>query len=116
MQWTVATGSPGEARHLAESLGVSETTARVLYRRGYRDAAAARRFLDGSLPGHDPRLLGDAEHACEAIRRAIAAGTRICVYGDYVVDGICATALAATCLRGLGADVGWHLPSRFEEG
>ena len=116
MQWTVATGSPGEARHLAESLGVSETTARVLYRRGYRDAAAARRFLDGSLPGHDPRLLGDAEHACEAIRRAIAAGTRICVYGDYDVDGICATALAATCLRGLGADVGWHLPSRFEEG
>jgi single-stranded-DNA-specific exonuclease len=116
MQWTVATGSPGEARRLAESLGVSETTARVLVRRGYADADAAQRFLDGSLPEHDPRLLGDVEAACETIRDAISAGTRICVHGDYDVDGICATALAVSSLRALGADVGWHLPSRFEEG
>ena len=52
----------------------------------------------------------------DAIRAAIAAGRRICVHGDYDVDGICATALAVTVLRGLGADVDWHLPSRFEEG
>ncbi len=116
MQWTVATGSPGEARHLAESLGVSETTARVLLRRGYADADVAQRFLDGSLPGHDPRLLGDVDAACGAIRAAIEAGTRICVHGDYDVDGICATALAVSSLRNLGASVGWHLPSRFEEG
>src|SRR6185503_7431868 len=31
-------------------------------------------------------------------------------------DGICATALAVTVLRELGAKVSWHLPSRFEEG
>ena len=114
MQWTVANGSPGEARRLAEALDVSETTARVLLRRGYGDLDAARRFLDGSLPGHDPRLLGDVDAACEAIGSAIAAGTRICVHGDYDVDGICATALAVSSLRAVGADVGWHLPSRFE--
>ncbi len=116
MQWTVAPGSPGEARGLAEALGVTETTARVLLRRGYRDVEAARAFLDGRSPSHDPRLLGDVEGACEAIRAAIASGMRICVHGDYDVDGICATALAVICLRELGADVGWHLPSRFEEG
>ena len=38
------------------------------------------------------------------------------VHGDYDVDGICATALAVETLRDLGADVGWHLPSRFAEG
>jgi single-stranded-DNA-specific exonuclease len=38
------------------------------------------------------------------------------VHGDYDVDGICATALAVLTLRALGADVEWHLPSRFEEG
>ena len=32
------------------------------------------------------------------------------------MDGICATALAVLTLRELGADVRWHLPSRFEEG
>ena len=47
---------------------------------------------------------------------AIAAGKRICVHGDYDADGICATALAVTVLRSLGANVDWHLPSRFEEG
>jgi single-stranded-DNA-specific exonuclease len=54
--------------------------------------------------------------ACDAIRAAIAAGTRICVHGDYDVDGICATALAVASLERLGADVAWHLPSRFDEG
>jgi single-stranded-DNA-specific exonuclease len=116
MQWTVAPGSPREARKLADELGVTETTARVLLRRGHGDAEAARAFLDGRSPSHDPRLLGDVEGACSAIRAAIASGTRICVHGDYDVDGICATALAVICLRELGADVGWHLPSRFEEG
>src|SRR5262249_17998273 len=54
--------------------------------------------------------------AVEAIRSAVAAGRRICVHGDYDADGICATALAVLLLRELGADVSWHLPSRFEEG
>src|SRR5439155_21205903 len=67
-------------------------------------------------PLHDPKLLGAVDEACTAIHAAIAAGKRICVHGDYDVDGICATALGVLVLRGLGADVGWHLPSRFEEG
>jgi single-stranded-DNA-specific exonuclease len=54
--------------------------------------------------------------AVETIHAAITAGKRICVHGDYDVDGICATALALTCLRALGAEVDWHLPSRFDEG
>ncbi len=74
-------------------------------------------FLDGELPGHDPFLLGDMAAArSTTIKRAIAAGKRICVHGDYDADGICATALAVLILRELGADVVWHLPSRFEEG
>jgi single-stranded-DNA-specific exonuclease len=98
------------------ALGVGEATASVLVRRGYGDPEAARAFLDAEPPGHDPFLLGDVEQACARIRETIAAGGRICVHGDYDVDGICATALAVTALRSLGADVQWHLPSRFEEG
>ena len=56
------------------------------------------------------------EIAVERIRAAVERGARICVHGDYDVDGICATALAVLVLRELGADVVWHLPSRFEEG
>ena len=101
---------------LVGELGLSAVTASVLARRGYSDPARARAFLAAELPGHDPFLLGDMAEACEAIRAAIAAGKRICVHGDYDADGICATALAVVILRELGADVVWHLPSRFEEG
>ena len=116
MDWTIRPCSSEETSALIRALGVSETTASVLVRRGYADPELARVFLEGERAGHDPRLLGAVDQACEAIRGAIATGSRICVHGDYDVDGICATALAVTCLRALGAEVGWHLPSRFEEG
>jgi single-stranded-DNA-specific exonuclease len=105
-----------EVAALAGALGLSETTASVLVRRGYGDPGEAQAFLDAAMPEHDPFLLGDMEAACAAIRGAIDAGKPICVHGDYDVDGICATALAVTVLCELGAQVSWHLPSRFEEG
>jgi single-stranded-DNA-specific exonuclease len=105
-----------EVEALARELSVSETLAAVLVRRGYADADRARAFLAAELPEHDPFLLGDMEGACEAIRRAISEGKRICVHGDYDADGICATALAVLVLRELGAEVSSHLPSRFDEG
>ena len=116
MDWSVKPCSQSAASALADALGLSETTARVLVRRGYDDSGEARAFLEGALPGHDPFLLGDMAAGVAAIKSAIAAGTRICVHGDYDADGICATALAVLILRELGADVVWHLPSRFEEG
>src|SRR5207244_6748520 len=106
----------GEVGALAQALGVSEITAGVLVRRGYADPALAASFLAGEQPPHDPFLLGDMRRAGDRSRAAIARGARICVHGDYDVDGICATALAVLTLREAGADVVWHLPSRFEEG
>ena len=114
--WTIRPCPPGASSRLARELGVSEITASVLVRRGYGDPDDARAFLKGEQPLHDPFALGDMAAACETIRAAIAAGKRICVHGDYDADGICATALALLVLRELGADVEWHLPSRFDEG
>jgi single-stranded-DNA-specific exonuclease len=101
---------------LVDGLGLSEVSASVLVRRGYGDPEAARAFLDARPVSHDPLLLGAMDEACAAIRSAVANGRRICVHGDYDVDGICATALAVRILRRLGAAADWHLPSRFDEG
>ncbi len=105
-----------EIRELRAALGVDEVTATVLVRRGYGEPEDARRFLEGALPGHDPFALGDMRAAVETVVAAVEAGARICVHGDYDADGICATALAVLLLQELGADVTWHLPSRFDEG
>jgi single-stranded-DNA-specific exonuclease len=114
--WTLADSPPAAQAELVRALGISEVTASVLVRRGYSSPDVARRFLDGEQPPHDPFLLGDMEAACARLRAAVAEGRRICVHGDYDVDGIAATTLALLLLRELGADVTWHLPSRFDEG
>jgi single-stranded-DNA-specific exonuclease len=114
--WTLADCPPDAQAALVRELGISELTAAVLVRRGYSDPAVASRFLDGEQPPHDPFLLGDMEAACAQIRAAVEQGRRICVHGDYDVDGIAATTLAVLLLRELGAEVAWHLPSRFDEG
>src|SRR3954451_19489075 len=114
--WTLRPCPHRTAADLAQVLGISELTASVLVRRGLNDPEEARAFLGARDPGHDPFLLGDMRVACEQIRAAVAGGRRICVHGDYDVDGIAATTLAVLLLRELGADVSWHLPSRFDEG
>src|SRR5215216_7893385 len=114
--WTIRPCPHRQATALAQELGLSEITSSVLVRRGYGDPEEAHAFLTGELPLHDPYLLGDMETAVAQIRAAVSAGKRICVHGDYDVDGICATVLALFVLRELGAEVEWHLPSRFDEG
>jgi single-stranded-DNA-specific exonuclease len=114
--WTIRPCPHRDVAALVRELGVSEITASVLVRRGYADPGEARAFLDAEQPLHDPFGLGDMAVACESMRAAVANSKRICVHGDYDADGICATALAVLTLRELGADVSWHLPSRFDEG
>src|SRR5437660_3835000 len=114
--WTIRPCPHRESSALAQALGLSEITASVLVRRGYGDPDEARAFLAGEQPLHDPFLLGDMDEAVARIRAAVADGRRICVHGDYDADGICATALAVSILREAGANVDWHLPSRFDEG
>ena len=115
-RWITRPCDWNSVRKLADALGVSETVATVLVRRGLEDPDAARAFLAAEPPGHDPSALGDMAVAVERIRAAVAGEERICVHGDYDVDGISATAVAVLLLRELGAKVEWRLPSRFEEG
>jgi single-stranded-DNA-specific exonuclease len=114
--WTLRPCPHREVAVLARALGISEITAGVLVRRGYGNPDEARAFVRGELPAHDPLALRDMRAACDLIRAAVAEGRRICVHGDYDVDGICATALAVLTIRDLGGEVEWHLPSRFDEG
>jgi single-stranded-DNA-specific exonuclease len=100
---------------LERELGISHVLAQVLVRRGLARPATARVFLDADIR-HEPTAFAGIERALEPIERQIAAGGRITVHGDYDVDGVCATAIMVRALRALGADVGWYLPGRLEDG
>jgi single-stranded-DNA-specific exonuclease len=113
--FAVAPYSYAEAHALASELGVSEPIAVTLVRRGYRTPEQARAFLaaDESYP---PGAFAGMDDVVGRIRAAIEAGRRITVHGDFDVDGVCATALMVSTLRGLGAEVDWFIPNRIEDG
>jgi len=105
------------ATRLREALGVSDATARALVGRGLCDVEDGRVFLGHDLSGLlDPFLMADMERAVELVEGALDRGAKIRIYGDYDVDGVCATAVLVRALGGLGADVDWYIPHRIDEG
>jgi single-stranded-DNA-specific exonuclease len=93
--------------------------ARVLWSRGYRDEAAVEAFRDVRLTGlHDPSLLADCDRAAVRLLTAARGGERIVIYGDYDVDGVCASAILFHVLRAVAprCEVRTYVPHRVDEG
>ena len=111
--WTTDPYDGAAAAELQNELGLGPAAAAILVRRGYGDASAARAFLDADTVT-DPAALPGAAAASELVLRHVEAGSRILVFGDYDVDGVCSTAMMIRTLRALGADPAWQLPSRAE--
>ena len=106
----------GDATALAAALNLHPTVARLLCLRGFRDPADADRFLNPSLDHlHDPFLLTDMERAVVRLERALGAGERIAIHGDYDVDGVTSTVILRRALELLGADVTHFLPERLRD-
>lgn len=96
--------------------GYSDLLSAALIRRGIQTLDQARAFLDpdsytptpaSALPGMDSAL----ERISSAIRRR----ERICIWGDFDVDGQTATAILVETLRSLVADVTYYIPVRARE-
>jgi single-stranded-DNA-specific exonuclease len=103
------------ALRLEQELGLSHVLSQILVRRGLQEPDAVRTFLAADQR-HQPSLFAGIDRVLELIWRHVRGGSRIVVHGDYDVDGVCATAVLVRALRALGADVGWYLPSRSEDG
>jgi len=114
-RWSCAPYEVALAERLAAGLGVSRPVGAILARRGFATVEEARAFLDAD-ERHDPLTLAGVPAACELILAHLRRGSRIAVFGDYDVDGVCSTAILVRTLRTLGGDPVWELPSRFDEG
>ena len=97
--------------------GFGRPVATLLARRGFRDDAQLDRFLHaGEASLHDVSLMADADVALARIERAIEAGERIAIWGDYDADGMTAVVVWVLALRTLGVEPLRHVPSRLAEG
>lgn len=117
-RWQLAPAAdPGAIDALAGALGIHPQTAHLLTVRGHGEASAARAFLRPSLADMpDPFGMADAEVAAGRLSAAIRSGESVCVYGDYDVDGVSASALLVRFLRAVGAAPRVFLPDRFRDG
>ena len=97
--------------------GMSDVLHRLLLRRGICSRAEADAFLNPSLDQlNDPMLLSGMAEAVRAIRGAIDRDEPICIYGDYDVDGVCASAILFSYFESIGVQAEVYLPSRHSEG
>lgn len=116
-QWRIR---PHDGQRIADferSARVPPVIAQLLLCRGIDDPQRAREFLEPKLTGlREPDALPGMAAAAETISRSVTERRRIVIYGDYDVDGVSATAILWRCLTLLGADVGFYVPHRLEEG
>ena len=112
--WQLKQANPAAEQALMPACGA--LLARVLAARGVAAPQQAEQLLAERAPLSDPFLLRDMDKAVERILQAIAEEEPIVIFGDYDVDGVCATALLYECLTSLGAHVRCKLPSREGDG
>lgn len=105
------------AKQLAKELKVSLLVAKLLLTRNITTVEKAKTFLsDGLEELNDPFLLKDMEKAVDIILNSIEKKEKLCIYGDYDVDGITATSLLLLFFRKMGVDIMYHLPHRIRDG
>ncbi len=102
---------------LADSLNIANSLASILIQRGVTNFFEAKSYFRPSLESlHDPFLMDGMDKASSRVINAITSNEKICVYGDYDVDGTCSASLMYLFLKELGAKVETYIPNRITEG
>ncbi|MDE0027990.1 MAG: single-stranded-DNA-specific exonuclease RecJ [Deltaproteobacteria bacterium] len=117
-RWILKEADATAAADLSRELRLPPLLANILVQRGFADADAARRFLSSSLSADlpSPHLLAGMDDAVRRIARALRDGERVCVWGDYDVDGTTGAAVLVSFLREIGAAPLFYIPHRIDEG
>lgn len=102
---------------LSQATGLPTVTAAILAARGHATAALATQFLSPNLKElPDPATLKSMPEAVERLTFAIKNHQKIAIFGDYDVDGTCATAILTRYLKALNITPILYIPDRLTEG
>lgn len=104
---------------IEKDLRIHPALCTLLALRGISDYDSAKAFFRPSMADlSDPFLMKGMAQAVDRISKAIAAGEKIMVYGDYDVDGTTAVAVVYSFLKknNPGIDISFYVPHRYREG
>jgi single-stranded-DNA-specific exonuclease len=105
------------AAAIAQQHGLPDLLGRVLAARGVRleeVEAVLEPTIKALLP--DPSCLTDMDTAAARLADAVERAEPVAIFGDYDVDGACASALLARFLRHHGTSARIYIPDRLFEG
>ena len=116
-KWEYYEADEKELEKVMSENNISELLARILINRNLKESERIKKFLYPKIDDlYDPFLINDMQIAVDRIIEAYEHKEKITIYGDYDVDGITSIAVLKKFLDELGANVGYYLPSRLEEG
>ena len=124
--WMVQT-KRADFNGLAERLGVSPVSVRIMRNRGLETEEEMRKYLYGTLDElYDGSLMKDMGKAVKILTEKFKAGKKIRIIGDYDIDGVCATYLLLTGLRRAAGNIStedqsemlidYEIPDRIKDG
>ena len=112
--WSVKKYDKEKIDELVKKYNISEMLAKLILAREIEDVDM---FLNGTLEDlKDPYKMKDMKKFVERIDKAKENNEKICIYGDYDVDGITTITVMYKFLTNLGLDVIYYLPDRLMEG
>lgn len=115
--WHLANGNDRLIEALSQKYNLPEILCRLLVNRGVTLETAATYLkpnLRDLLP--NPSILLDMDKAIERMVKALENNEKIAVYGDYDVDGACASALLRKYFSLINYPIALYIPDRIEEG
>ena len=118
-RWVVKPqGDRSVVESLASHLCMSPVLTNLLVQRGIDTVEKAKKFFSPSLRDlHDPFLMKDMDKAVERIEKAVKAGEKVMIYGDYDVDGTTAVSLVYKFLSQIGhKNLLFYIPDRYVDG
>ncbi len=117
INWNIKTQNESLVKELSNKLNCNEIISRLLINRGLTTVDKAEKFLFPKADVvHDPFLLNDMDLAVRRIDEAIYNNERICIYGDYDVDGITSVSVLYLFLKNFSDNITYYIPDRFSQG
>lgn len=115
-RWILNDIDKEKIKKIAIECNVPFVCAGILYSRGIKSKKQVRDFFNSQVDAVNPLEIVDMEKAVLRVKSSIDNNEKICIYGDYDVDGITASAIVYSYLKKIGANVSYYIPSRENDG
>ncbi len=114
--WNVKKYEKRQVKEISNKFNISSVMAKLLISKDIKPKDIEM-YLNGTIDDlRDPFDIKDMEKFVERVMFAVNNHEKICIYGDYDVDGITSITIMYKFLKSIGADVMYYLPDRLIEG